>query len=68
MVMDTSILTSRQTEILNLISQGYIYKQIAAQLNISVQTVKCQVTEIYYGLRAINAPHAVSIAKDKGLI
>jgi len=62
------ILTPRQTEILNLISRGYVYKEIADKLGIGIQTIKNHTTSIYFRLHASNAPHAVAIAKERGII
>ncbi|MHA2315215.1 MAG: LuxR C-terminal-related transcriptional regulator, partial [Candidatus Hermodarchaeia archaeon] len=45
-------LTPREMEILNYIAQGYLNKQIAAELDISEQTIKNHVTSI---LRKLNA-------------
>jgi len=47
-----SPLTPREMEILNYIAQGYLNKQIAAELSISEQTIKNHVTSI---LRKLNA-------------
>lgn len=40
-------LTERQNEIMGLVAQGKTNQQIAAQLNLSVQTVKNTVTAVY---------------------
>jgi len=63
-----SPLTSRETEILNYIAQGYLNKQIASKLNISEQTIKNHVTSILRKLNANARTEAVVIAIKQGLI
>jgi len=63
-----SPLTSRETEILQYIAQGYLNKQIAAELDISEQTIKNHVTSILRKLNANARTEAVVIAIKKGLI
>ncbi len=61
-------LTPRETEILNYIAQGYLNKQIAAELNISEQTIKNHVTSILRKLNANARTEAVVVAIRQGLI
>jgi len=61
-------MTPRETEILVLISQGYLNKQIAAKSGTSVNTVKNQISTILRKLCAVNRAHAVLLAKERGLI
>jgi len=63
-----SPLTPRETEILNYIAQGYLNKQIAAQLGISEQTIKNHVTSILRKLNANARTEAVVVAIKQGLI
>ena len=63
-----STLTSRETEILNYVAQGYLNKQIAAQLGISEQTIKNHVTSILRKLNANARTEAVILALKQGLI
>ena len=63
-----SPLTSRETEIVNYVAQGYANKQIAAKLNISEQTIKNHVTSILGKLDANARTEAVVKAIKKGLI
>jgi len=63
-----SPLTPRETEILNYIAQGYLNKQIAAELDISAQTIKNHVTSIMRKLNANARTHAVVVAAKQGLI
>ena len=61
-------LTPRETEILNYIAKGYLNKQIAAELDISEQTIKNHVTSILRKLNANARTEAVVIAIKQGLI
>jgi DNA-binding NarL/FixJ family response regulator len=61
-------LTPREKEILNYIAQGYLNKQIAAQLDISEQTIKNHVTSILRKLNANARTEAVVVAIKQGLI
>jgi len=62
------LLTARETEILNYIAQGYLNKQIAAELDISESTVKNHVTSILAKLQANDRTEAVVVAIRQGLI
>ena len=63
-----SPLTPREIEILQYIAQGYLNKQIAAELGISEQTIKNHVTSILRKLNANARTEAVVVAIKKGLI
>ena len=63
-----SPLTPREMEILNYIAQGYLNKQIAAELDISEQTIKNHVTSILRKLNANARTEAVVVAIKQGLI
>lgn len=63
-----SPLTSRETEIVNYMAQGYANKQIAAKLKISEQTIKNHVTSILSKLDANARTEAVVKAIKKGFI
>ncbi|MBA7597263.1 HTH-type transcriptional regulator MalT [subsurface metagenome] len=64
----TGLLTAREAEILNYIAQGYLNKQIAAELDISESTVKNHVTSILAKLQANDRTEAVVVAIRQGLI
>ena len=64
----TGLLTARETEILDYIAQGYLNKQIAAELDISESTVKNHVTSILAKLQANDRTEAVVVAIRQGLI
>ena len=63
-----SPITPRETEILKYIAEGYLNKQIAAELGISQQTIKNHVTSILRKLNANARTEAVVIAIKQGLI
>ena len=55
----TILLTNREVEIMNLISNGYMYKEIATKLGISIQTVKNHIKKIYSKLHVTNRSQAI---------
>ncbi len=63
-----SPLTPREIEILRFIAQGFLNKQIAAELGISEQTIKNHVTSILRKLNANARTEAVVVAVKQGLI
>ncbi len=63
-----SPLTPREMEILKYIGQGFLNKQIAAELGISEQTIKNHVTSILRKLNANARTEAVVLALKQGLI
>ncbi|RPH29745.1 MAG: DNA-binding response regulator [Bacteroidales bacterium] len=54
-----TVLTNREKEILNLLSQGLLYKEIAKTMGISLQTVKSHLKHIYTKLRVSNRSEAI---------
>jgi DNA-binding NarL/FixJ family response regulator len=52
-------LTTREKEILELLSQGFLYKEIASQLFISTETVRRHVHNIYEKLHVSNRTEAL---------
>jgi len=63
-----SPLTRRETEILNHVAQGYLNKQIAAELDISEQTIKNHITSILRKLNANARTEAVVLALKQGIL
>jgi DNA-binding NarL/FixJ family response regulator len=61
-------LTSRETDVLELLAEGLSNKGIAARLGISDQTVKFHVASIGGKLGAANRTDAVRLAVRRGLI
>ena len=65
---EVSSLSSREREILRLISRGKLSKEIADQLNISVHTVNTHRQHILEKLNADNSMEAVRYASARGLL
>ncbi len=61
-------LTQRQREVLDLISQGHPNKVIADYLDISEQTVKIHINQIFKELRVFNRTQAVLKAQKHQLL
>jgi len=55
-----SILSNRENEILELLAQGMLYKEIAARLFISQETVRKHVYHIYEKLHVNNRVEAIN--------
>jgi DNA-binding NarL/FixJ family response regulator len=54
------VLTKREKEILEMLSKGLVYKEISAQLNISSETVRKHVYNVYAKLHVSNRVEAVN--------
>ncbi len=61
-------LTEREQEILKLLVQGYLYKEIGNELQISTNTAKKHVMNIYSKLHVNSKIQALTLAHEKGLI
>ncbi len=61
-------MTSRETEILQLLAGGMPNKQIAYQLTISEKTVRNHVSNMYEKLHVYDRSQAVLYAVRKGLV
>lgn len=61
-------LTVREMEILKLLVQGMLYKEIGDQLDISPNTAKKHVMNIYSKLHVNSKTQALALAYEKGLI
>ena len=61
-------LTEREQEILKLLVHGMQYKEIGAQLDISPNTAKKHVLNIYSKLHVNSKTQALALAYEKGLI
>ena len=61
-------LTQREKEILQLLVQGLLYKEIGARLNISANTAKKHVMNIYNKLHVNSRAQALHLAYEKGML
>ena len=57
---DLAQLTSRETELLKLLVEGLLYKEIAIRLGISIETVKRHCFNIYQKLHVSNRSEAIN--------
>lgn len=64
---DETLLSEREVEVLALLGEGLVKKEIAARLDISSHTVDNHIRHIYAKLNVPNAPAAVSKAYKTGL-
>lgn len=60
------VLSKRENEILQLLSKGLLYKEIADQLSISTGTVRQHIHKIYEKLHVQNRTEAINKAFGKG--
>lgn len=59
-VVEQAVLTKREREILDQLTQGFRYKEIAHQLNISVETVRTHVRNLYEKLHVQSRTEAIN--------
>ncbi|MGJ8673366.1 response regulator [Rubritalea sp.] len=65
---DVFMLSEREIEVLSLMSEGLVQKQIAGQLAISNHTVGNHIRNIYEKIQVKNAPAAISKAYRNGIL
>ena len=63
-----SVLTPREREVINLISKGFTYKEVAQTLNMSFNTVPVHIRNIYKKMQANNRSEAVHEARMLGIL
>ena len=56
---DTNTLTPREHEILSLLAKGFLYKEIADQLHISMNTVRVHIQNVYEKLHVHSRSQAI---------
>jgi DNA-binding NarL/FixJ family response regulator len=61
-------LTEKEKEVLKFLTQGLSYKLIAAEMNISIETVRTHIKHIYVKLHVSSSTQAVSKALNEKLI
>ena len=64
----SSLLTSREWEVLRALVEGRSYKQVAADLDISIDTVRSHIRAVYRKLQVHSVAEAVSRAIRSGLV
>jgi DNA-binding NarL/FixJ family response regulator len=62
------ILTARELEVIQLVSEGLRNKEIAARLSISEDTVKMHLRNLMQKLEVDDRTHAVMVAVRRGFI
>ena len=65
---NTVKLADRQLQVLKLFAEGYSYKDIAGELNVSSSTVQAVKSAIIEKLAATNITHAVAKAVKLGAL
>jgi DNA-binding NarL/FixJ family response regulator len=58
--LEIETLSEREEETLSLLAKGYLYKEIAEKMNISVSTVRCYLQRIYEKLHVRSRTEAVA--------
>jgi putative nucleotidyltransferase with HDIG domain len=61
-------LSTRELEVLRRLAEGKVYKQIAADLDLSASTVRSHLHNVYGKLGALDRAQAVLMATDQGWI
>jgi DNA-binding NarL/FixJ family response regulator len=61
-------LSDREMEILKLLAKGLGYKELGVELNISVNTAKKHVINVYQKLHVNTRAHALKLAYEKGML
>ena len=64
----SEILTSRETEVINLVARGLSYAEIAKTLSISKNTLPVHIRNIYRKLQTNNRTEAVFEARNLGIL
>lgn len=62
------VLSDRETEVLRLVAQGYVNKEIAQRLGIGVATVSTHIKNLYRKLAVRTRVQVVRVAQAKGLL
>lgn len=67
-VLHEVVLSERETEVLRLVAQGYVNKEIAARLAISPATVGSHIKNLYRKLAVHSRVQVVRAAQERGLL
>jgi putative nucleotidyltransferase with HDIG domain len=61
-------LSARELDVLRLLSEGMVYKQIASEMDLSVSTIRTHLHNVYGKIGAVDRAQAVLTARDCGWI
>ncbi len=61
-------LSTREQDVLKLLSEGKVYKQIAMDLGLSTSTVRTHLHNVYGKIGAVDRAQAVLMARDQGWV
>ncbi|MBA3327675.1 MAG: HDOD domain-containing protein [Solirubrobacterales bacterium] len=64
--IDPCPLSARELEVLKRLAEGKVYKQIAAELQLSTSTVRTHLHNVYGKLGAVDRAQAVLVATERG--
>jgi putative nucleotidyltransferase with HDIG domain len=65
-VVEACPLSARERDVLRLLAEGKVYKQIASDLTLSTSTVRTHLHNVYGKLGAVDRAQAVLIATERG--
>jgi DNA-binding NarL/FixJ family response regulator len=65
---ETDILTDREREVLTLLVKGHSYKMAAAELHITLETIRSHIKKIYNKLHVHSSGEAIAIALRNRLL
>ncbi len=61
-------LSKRELDVLRLLAEGKVYKQIAGEMQLSVSTIRTHLHNVYGKIGAVDRAQAVLAARDHGWI
>ncbi len=61
-------LSVRELDVLRLLAEGMVYKQIAGEMQLSVSTIRTHLHNVYGKIGAVDRAQAVLTARDRGWI
>lgn len=61
-------LSARELDVLRLLSEGMVYKQIASEMQLSVSTIRTHLHNVYGKIGAVDRAQAVLTARERGWI
>ena len=65
---ETETLTERERTVLALLVKGYSYKMAAAEMNVTIETIRSHIKKIYSKLHVHNSSEAIAIAMRNRLL